>query len=79
MAALQPKAEQIWFHQGKTDEPYRIIEVIDNATGYESSGKIADPIVMYVQEYDGQVARKGKRWARDLQDFFKNFVIGKEG
>ena len=78
MAIQQPKAGQIWFHQGRTNEPYRIIEVLDNATGYESIGEIADPIVIYVQEYDGKVAKKGKRWARDLKDFLENFVIKEE-
>jgi len=48
--------------------------VIENATGYEQTSAIADPIVVYIQEYDGKVAKKGKHWARDLNDFLKNFV-----
>lgn len=66
---------QTWFHQGNADEPYRIVEILENATGYESAGQIADPIVLYVQEYNGKVAKKGKRWVRDLKDFFNNFVL----
>jgi hypothetical protein len=66
---------QIWFHQGKVEEPYRIVEVLENATGYENTGEIADPIVIYVQDYDGKVAKKGKRWARDFQDFLRNFSL----
>ena len=75
MKIAQPKTGQIWFHQGKKQEPYRIVEVLDNATGYESTGEIADPVVIYVQEYDGEVAKKGKRWARDLNDFLENFMV----
>jgi hypothetical protein len=48
MTMQMPKTGQVWFHQGKANEPYKIIEVIDNATGYESTGEIADPIVVYV-------------------------------
>lgn len=59
---------QVWFHQGRESEPYIILELLPNATGYERTGKIGSPIVVYEQGYDGQYP-KGSRWARKLNDF----------
>jgi hypothetical protein len=60
---------QVWFHQGRTNEPYSIDRLLDNATGFESTGAIADPVVVYIQQYDGKIAKKGKVWGRLLSDF----------
>lgn len=63
------EAGQIWFHQGRPSEPYTVLDVLPNATGYESTGQLGKQIVIYEQGYDGQVAKKGTRWARELPDF----------
>ena len=63
-------AGQIWFHQGRVVEPYVVRGVFPNPEGYERTGQItAPPIVVYEQDYDGEVAKKGTIWARPLPDF----------
>lgn len=62
------KPGQTWLHQGKLGEPYTVEAVLPNATGYERTGQIGEPIIVYTQGYDGGYP-KGTRWARSLTDF----------
>ena len=52
---------------------YRVDELLHDATGYESSGRVT-PAVLYTQLGDGSFP-KGTRWTRSQEDFRKNFEL----